>query len=61
MTVTTADEKIDEARTSIRDAAKALSEVVVDECWGADEYKPEFRATLRGVLNDLLDIKERLG
>lgn len=58
---TTADEKIDEARQNIREAAKALSEVVVDDCYGADEYKEEFQETLREVLNDLLNIKNRLG
>ena len=58
---TSADEKVDEARQSIREAARALSQVVVEEVWGHDEYNNEFRTTLREVLNGLLDLKQKLG
>lgn len=58
---TTADEKVDSVRTNVREATKALAEVVIEDCWGADEFTPEFKTTLREVMNDLLDIKNRLG
>jgi len=32
---TTADEKIDLAEESVKDATLALSEVVIQECWNA--------------------------
>ena len=39
---TTADEKLAEARQAVRAATKALSSILVDECWGANEFAPEF-------------------
>ena len=60
MSVTTADEKIDSAEQSVKDAAEALSEVLIKECWGSDEYSDERTLELRLCLNDLLLIKSRL-
>lgn len=58
--ITTADEKIDSAEQSVRDAAEALSDVLIHECWGSDEYTPERMIVLREVLNELISIKIRL-
>lgn len=35
---TTADESIDSAKESIRKAIKNISNLVVDACWGYEEY-----------------------
>lgn len=35
---TTADEKIDLAEESVKDATLALSEVVIQECWGSHSF-----------------------
>ena len=57
---TNADEKISSAEQSVRDATEALSEVLIHECWGSDEYTPERMTVLREVLDELISIKIRL-
>ncbi len=57
---TTADEKVDLAEENIRTAAMALANVVIDECYGYEEYSIEWKDSLRSVLNDLIMLKEKL-
>ena len=57
---TTADEKIDIAGDAAHEASVALSEVCINECWGAEDLSSERRAELQQCLNDLLSIKHRL-
>ena len=51
---TTATEKRDEAKEALRTAALALSEIVVNHCWGHDEFSEEYTGTLRKGMLDLL-------
>ncbi len=57
---TIADEHIDLAEESVKTAAKALGEVCINECCGADEYSDKRLTELRECLNELLSIKDRL-
>ena len=57
---TTADEQLENAKENIQSAIKNLSEIVVDQCWGADEYKREFRDKLRKTHFELLELRDRI-
>lgn len=57
---TTADEKLDRASEYIKAAATDLSALVIDECWGCDDYKPDYEATIREALNTLIELKGKL-
>lgn len=57
---TRADECRDEAREYIRNAAKALSEIVVDECWGNDDFNDAYRRDLAEVFVTLMQLKKKL-
>jgi hypothetical protein len=57
---TTADEKIDLAEESVKDATLALSEVVIQECWGSEDLSDHRLLELRECLNELILIKARL-
>lgn len=57
---TTADEKLHSAKEHIKDAIKCLSEIVVDECYGHDEYDESWKREFYDSLKDLISIKKRL-
>lgn len=57
---TTADEKLDAAREAVQTALVALSDIIVDECYGHDEYKPEFRQQLGEAFGALLAVRGKL-
>jgi hypothetical protein len=58
---TRADELLEEARGKLGDAARALSELILDETWGWDDYGKEYRAEVHDVLSELITLKKRLG
>lgn len=58
--VTTADEKIKSAKGHIKDAIDDLKSVLVDECWGHDDFTPEYNEALTDSFTDLLRINTRL-
>ncbi len=57
---TTADEKIDEARDSINKALKALNEIVVNECWGHDEFNKAFTKKMLEAHAMLIEVRSKL-
>jgi hypothetical protein len=57
---TTADEKLDAADEHMRQAVMALSEIVVDECYGHDEYNAEFSATINQTMFSLIELRRKL-
>lgn len=57
---TLADEKLDETRENINSAIKSLSDIVIGECSGHDDYTTEFRMVLGDSLHDLLKLREKL-
>lgn len=61
MSVTTeADKQLNAARENVNAAIKSLSGIVIDECWGSDEFNSEFKETMHTSLNELVAIRERL-
>ena len=63
MGVTTkADELLDEARDKLGGAARALSELVLDDdVWGWEDYDKDFRDDVHEVLSEMIKLKKRLG
>lgn len=57
---TTADEHLDSAGESVKQAIKDINAVLFEECWGHDEYRDDYRDTLYEVYHKLVDIKRRL-
>lgn len=57
---TTADEKLDSASEHIKAAAQDLSSVVLDECWGFDDYRAGYTAEIHSALNTLILLKAKL-
>jgi replicative superfamily II helicase len=57
---TTADEKLDSASDHIKYAIRDLSTIVIDECWGHDEYSNEYTDVINEVLHQLLALKKKL-
>lgn len=57
---TTADEKLYEAAAAISVAQKALNEIVVESCWGHDEFNQEFMEQLEVFFDQLTKMRIRL-
>ncbi len=58
--MSTCDEKLDSASDHLRQAAKDLSEIVVDGCWGADELKDSYLETVQQVMDETLKLRRLL-
>ena len=56
---TRAYEHLDSAKKHIRDALEDLSEIVVKECWGHDDFNEEGKEKIYETFQDLLKIKKR--
>lgn len=62
MSVTTAaDIELEAAKEEIQDAIKNLSEIVVNRCWGWNDFGSAYRAKIAQSLADLIVIRDRLG
>lgn len=57
---TTADEKLDACSFHINEAVQDLKEVLVEECWGHDQYRKEYREMLDRMFMDLMRMKKKL-
>ena len=60
-TTTTADEKLQNAKEEINSAIKNLSEIVINQVWGYDEYREEYFDKMQSALTELLKIRKSLG
>lgn len=58
---TQADVHLDQAAANIQNAIKNLSALVVDRCWGHDEYNAEYLKTIREVYSSLIELNDKLG
>lgn len=57
---TTADEALDKADENIREAISCLNKIVVERCWGHDEYREEYAQAIHESLIDLIKVAVRL-
>lgn len=57
---TTADDHRDAALNNIQEAIRNISKIVIEECWGLEEYKKEYQETLSDVLSELIKMRGRL-
>lgn len=57
---TTADNHIDEVRKNIAEAVKHLNAVLVEGCWGADEYRKDYHDKLVDMQAQLLKMQRDL-
>ncbi len=53
----TADDKLEECRGHLKDLVISLTDLVVHECQGVEEYKDEVRENWREALINLISIK----
>ena len=59
--ITTADEKLDEARVSIDNAYKNLLTVLNPDTWGSDEFNDAFLSKIHQAAFKLIEIKNLIG
>jgi len=59
MTTTTADEERDAALDDIDSATKHLSLIIIDRCWGYEEFAEEYLAKLRELYVGLVYLRGR--
>jgi hypothetical protein len=57
---TTADEHLESARDNVSSAIRHLSEIVIEECWGHDEFVDEYRARIEQAFDQLRAVKKVL-
>lgn len=57
---TTADEQLESAKDNIQSAIKNLSEIVIEECWGSEDFSSEFSVILRKALSEMVEVRESL-
>ena len=57
---TTADDKLDEAKTSIDSALKSPNEIVVDQYWGHDGFDGEYFEKIKRSHAALLKLRDDL-
>ena len=58
---TTADEHRDAALDKIQGSIRAISEIVINNCWGSEDYGADYRLALKKSLMELIEIRDRLG
>lgn len=57
---TAADDALANAKYSVNEAIKELSKILIDECWGHDEYKKEYYEAMNEAFTQLREIKKLL-
>jgi hypothetical protein len=57
---TTADEKLESARDHVHQALTDLSAICIDQCWGHDEFRKEFRGEIQQAFFKLVEIRKML-
>jgi hypothetical protein len=58
--VTAADRYLEETRDHVNNAIKTLSSILVDECWGHDDFNAETSKDMRDALYSLMEIRDKL-
>ncbi len=57
---TTADDRLSDAHDGVDKALKALTDIIVNQCWGYDEFKAEAINRFENVHAKLIQIRKEL-
>lgn len=57
---TTADEHLDLAKEALNTSIKELSEIVISQCWGYDEFTPDATNALNYALSRLIHVRDNV-
>lgn len=57
---TTADERLDEARTHLREARRILLSLIGDEPWGWDDYSDEYKEKVWQATKETKEFADRI-
>lgn len=57
---TAADDALDKAAEHIHEAILNLNRLLVEQCWGHDEYSAEYDEKVQRAFNDLIRIRKDL-
>lgn len=57
---TTADKALDAADEHLREAIRELSKLIVDRCWGHDEFGESYKQHIQEAFVSLLGIRANL-
>ena len=60
MVTTTADEKLQSAKDHIEAAVKDVAEIVIDKCWGHDDFSPSYRKKINDFFDDLRELGRKI-
>lgn len=58
--LTTADEKLDQAKAAIQTAAEALAEITIQRCYGHDTYTEDYQREIAAALVHVCDARAAL-
>lgn len=54
---TTADERLDTVKASLREAILALTDIVVNDCYGSNDYNTEYSDKFPYALSELIKLR----
>jgi hypothetical protein len=57
---TEADDQLDRTREHVLGAIMALNKILIEECWGHDEYNEAFRNDIQDANIKLLEVRKLL-
>lgn len=57
---TDADKSRDEIRQHIKEIIRNSANILVDECWGSDEYRDDYLSMLREFMHLMLEYKAKI-
>ena len=58
--ITTADERLSSAKGHIGSAIQDLNHILIEECWGHDEFRKEYQEKIAEAFTELVGIGNRL-
>ena len=59
MYTTTADEHRDKAIEHIKEAISELSEIIVNQCSGHNDFREEYKNSLKEMMNTLIELRDQ--
>jgi len=57
---TEATEHIEKAKEDVQSAIMHLGKIVIDQCWGADDFIHPYKVIIANCLNELIVIRGQL-